>query len=369
MVQRRNQVRSLSQISVSGGETLSESSGFQVRVLGLENYREAERLAHLLEEHYDEEVPSKEIFDPAFWCTSLEENLDRHQQVINLVIREDRELIAHLALNIRSCSQSVDLMFPAFHPDYQERCVELGKVLWAQIRHLAERQGWQHFFLLGYHAQDTWQLLARECFNTHIAAILPIAGSDQGGRSSIENRLGSERYVLISYQQMPRGDEPAICLYPPDSQTEKIAALYRRLELKRSFAKPSGLQKRTVSTPHPRLRDGVLNVEDNFRNPFMERVGVRHLAIMPGGLPNAQRTIERIEDRSRRLQERSGRLTVHVALSDPGCPSFCDSLEALGYRFCGVLPQLHEHDFAAYSRMENSAVDEIPLDTKLAAAL
>ncbi len=343
-------------------QVYSEESGEKhdiiIRALNPDNLREVEEVVDLFTRDYGMSYPFKHVYDPSFWYSKQDEASEQ-ENLISIVAVDDRRFVAHMGLRHEPGTGRIEMQLPAIHPAYRKQVFHMSRLFWRCILEQGKRQNWRliyHHSLLAYPIS---QVVASKCFHSDTVAILPNSTPASKYRLlGVKKRTGRAS-LLINYNVLNERRVTPRVLHVPQHHAGMIEEIYQPLKLYRIFKTTQGAEQAV----EPGETSGY---EHGLSATVNESLNLQNLSIVPSELRTRDEGLERVFELGR---EDKNQLFVHVALTDPGCPKFCNTLESNGFRFCGVLPEAPAGDFIIFGKFENTDIKDVALYSPKAKAL
>ena len=329
----------------------------EIRAVRHDNHRDAKRLVELFVKHAGDSYPQKWVYERHFWCDAAAPLLSSDTFTSLVAIHSDK-FIAHLALQHLRTSNALEILLPAFDPDYHADLIKLFRYFWQVVEQQAKRQ--HRSIVMQYHStqRPLFQFVAAKCFRSYPVALIPsISPTDRSDSLALDTQL----LTACLIDEAPVGD--AHPLFPPQAYSDIIEGIFSGLSLPRVFLPAANKEMSGISTlplfgsRHP----GLAFVHHNI-------LGIIGLRVVPSRAEK-EKCLKKIDFISRRCAGRGFAFHVQVSLNDPQCPQFCKMLEDQGYRFSGVLPTSGLVDFIVYARLKDSDLAQMRLYAKPARAL
>jgi hypothetical protein len=303
-----------------------------VRSVNPDHAAEIRHISHLYSRVYGDTFPVHDVVSDAFWRTHI------GSRYMSLVAELNGEVIAHLSVHRDRIDPSiVEVAYPVYDPRFEDHLPEILARTWAVLERQRTRQGWRMLYYFSLAQRSESQLLGSALLNTYEVAICPgyLPHNSSSNSGSLKSALGLTKRcdVIVNQRFFAPDDCEAQALYAPERHRKFIEFLYAPTGLKRSF---SGAKESRVATP-------VLSADSPaVERQFFRRTGVRQSFVRPSLLGSPKELLNRLSD------ERQEGSYLYLDLTDPKTPSMAEAVEALGFRFGGVLPLFKGTDSVVY---------------------
>lgn len=294
----------------------------QIRALSADNRRQLHSLVSLFNSEFSDSYPIDHVYHHAFWQQHI------GKRFISLGCFIDNQLVAHLACQRDLFNpELVQVSHAILSSNVRSFRSVIASMLWQTLSKLARRQNWKLVYTVDLPTLTSNDEFFEKILGTYGVAFCPSYYQKSGGdRKHRIPMVLSQRFIAAC-----SGD--AEVLYVPNSHKEICKLLYSSLGLKRQFQSASNNQKVFLSADKPALE----------RLHFPKH-SLEHLFIQPSLL--SKETFNKIVKRKDSCETS----LAFIAMRDLNCPAVCEELEAMGYRFCGILAGYHDRENIIYAR-------------------
>ena len=324
---------------------------FEIRPVNSDNQRDLDMVVELLRRYQSSDVQSRGLSDSEFLYSHFSE-LETDEQLVSLLVFHQNRPVAHAALRFQQGSVCPEIVLPAIDPEYLSYLVVFSNLLWEKIEHLAARQSWEMIYQFSPVADAALQIISAKHFDALEMAVLPdpsVASED--ARMA---RHSNQSIVLLVHLFQNRIDRPRY-LYPLRHHATKVSELFEPLDAKRIVVELNGQAASSGGLDNP--------AEIVGRNMWLQIAGLEERAVIPSQLSNIDAELGQIFDRAEQARAQRTGFWVRVALDDRSSPHFCQKLEELGFRFCGLFPVIQGRDWILYSAFDRVSLPQHTLRT------
>lgn len=328
---------------------------FSIRALSPDNHYDAEKVVELFHRQHGETYPFVKVYDPLFWCTSLDQDQSQTDRT-SIVAVHDGKIVAHWALLHRGQSDFIEILYPAIDPAYRAKEEVLNELFWSRMDEYARRQGW-HYVIQYIAAGDTYaEHIATEYFHTISGAIIPPALSQR-------DELVSSVPLLMRYRILKQREQLKLRVFTPARYENIVRRVLSQVPGEREyFLTHSG-------EPREAFKSSSKELTASYELQELPRFGLLRLKIRPSMVSNEFELQKLIDSTDADATKNHKRFCIYIAADDPYSLEFISTIEKQGYNFFGVLPRVHEHDYLVFSKFDPYRLKDIPIHDDQAEAL
>lgn len=308
---------------------------YKIKACNPDNELEVARLITTFRDSYGEQFPFRGVYDREFWHRSAGSRL------MSLLAVNRHEVLAHLAARPEPHNpQTVQICFPACADGFQSEAVSAARQAWKMLSSVAERQQWHSIYFGSFSDIELMQRIGLEALEVSTCAILPgyipvqnpRCASRRGNALSTRSHVAVGSRTLISHSGV---DSP---LFIPERHRDIVT------ELLTSAGRADCLDRLSAPTASSATisADSAQGIEQRFMRDWESL----HILVRPGKLDDFSQPLNLARE------YHLGSPFIFVDARDPRCPAMCDHLEANGFGFCGILPDVFGTETLAYSHSD-----------------
>ncbi len=332
-------------------------NSLSIRSLNHDNQVEINRLVNLYERTYDHSYPFQNVYNPNFWARQGE-SLSRSRKHIDILAVDGQSFVGHLGFRLDKLTRFSELAFIALAPENRGKIFSISRAAWKTFLRVAHHQncrGVYHYCPISHPAT---QIISVKCFNTKELAILPgyIPASNiiNQAITSDKGRIS----VLAMHSQLSADPSSSEVLYPPDCHRQFIERLYASISYPVRFAQTENLQctkNKLHSSAVESLKSSLS--PKGMRVEYRRRFAVCNVFLQPSSIVSLSEVLASVKN----LMGQQKQVYLLLALDDPRCAPFCQSLEYSGFRFSGILPPIAGCHYIIYSVFSNETLQNLVL--------
>lgn len=300
-----------------------------------DNLVEIGNITELFREVHADNFPRTGVYSHKFWNRHLNRDLK------SILIYGNDELLGHIALKAGiNNKKHFELTLPAFSSRLMSQKQEVATIIRNIISKNAKKQAWELVYCFLFNECKNWHEISENALGMHEVVLCPNYIDDK-------NSNGKENQdVIIAVKCFSRDEVSGTMptnIHIPAKHKEISKALYKPLNLNRKF------KGKTTSKIGAALHAEGRAIESNY----FSKASVAHTFVNPSMLHDDTMTLGKLNGHPANSNY------IFVNLFDAKTPEFCDKLEGLNFKFCGILPLFKGRDSVVYFRSQsNEAKDK-----------
>ncbi|RMD85871.1 MAG: hypothetical protein D6808_04450 [Candidatus Dadabacteria bacterium] len=299
-----------------------------VRALNPDDRVELEKLVGLFTTLTGSTYPIRTVYDSQFWAAHI------GVRFCSVGVFHEGSLIGHFAICPDSRMRSnVRIAFPLFDMRYIDLQEMIRKEVAVLIDRLCRRNRWSTTYYFIFDSGRADQKFILQMLGGSETALCPhyflesaksqsIVGADKAGTDS--------RRISVYVVENPacRNTLPSHTVYVPKHHKDICSYLYE----------PFGLNREFRRKPDSKVQIFLGAEERGVDIKRYKETGVTHICVSPSLIHDRNKALNQIAS----LGDEP--VFLFVNMFDPGCPSFVERMEDVGFVFCGILPLLMGRD-------------------------